>query len=106
MIMDYMRADTRNDLTESKSLQQVKVIPGEKEKIHILVKGNVPEGFYGVKVSVRSESTGNIIDNVMRIRVGEGGPDAPPSPNFDVDVSVPAQMDPRGKSRLGVSACP
>ena len=76
--------------------KKIDVEPGEKEKIHILVKGNVPEGFYGVKVSVQSLGTGNIIDNVMKIRVGERGPGEPPAPDFDVDVSVPAQMDPRG----------
>jgi hypothetical protein len=76
--------------------KKITVAPGEEGKIHILVKGNVPEGFYSVKVSVQSENTGNIIDNVMRIKVGERAPSDPPAANFNVDVSVPAQMDPRG----------
>ncbi len=69
--------------------------PGEEGRIHILVKGDVDPGFYGVKVSVRSENTGNVISNVMRIRVGEAPDDSPPPADFDVDVSVPGQMDPR-----------
>jgi hypothetical protein len=72
-------------------------VPAESEgKIHILVKGNVEEGIHSVKVSVQSLSTNNIIDNVMRIQVGEQLPTEPPKPDFDVDVSVPAQMDPTG----------
>jgi len=70
--------------------------PGEEGRIHLLVKGDVDPGLYGVKVSVRSETTGNVISNVMRLRVGARAPDAPPEANFDVEVSVPAQMDPRG----------
>ncbi|MBU2561255.1 MAG: hypothetical protein KKD17_03075 [Nanoarchaeota archaeon] len=76
--------------------KQITVEPGETGKFHLLVKGNVEDGFYGVKVSVQSLSTGNIIDNVMRIHVGERAPSEPPAPDFDVDVSVPAQMDPKG----------
>ncbi|MBW2972509.1 hypothetical protein KY359_05725, partial [Candidatus Woesearchaeota archaeon] len=76
--------------------KQVTLEPGEEGRIHILVKGNVQDGLFGVKVSVQSVNTGNIIDNVMRIRVGERAPSEPPAADFDVDVSVPAQMDPRG----------
>lgn len=83
--------------------KQIEVAAGEKEKIHILVKGNVPEGFYSVKVSVQSLGSGNVIDNVMRVRVGERGPDEPPKPDFDVDVSVPAQMDPKGTYNVVVN---
>jgi hypothetical protein len=39
----------------------------------------------------------------MRIRVGEGGPDTPPSPDFDIEVSVPAQMDPKGTYNVVVN---
>ncbi|MBN1544516.1 hypothetical protein JW898_03575 [Candidatus Woesearchaeota archaeon] len=83
--------------------KQITVEPGETGKFHILVKGNVGDGFYGVKVSVQSLSTGNIIDNVMRIRVGERAPSEPPAANFDVGVSVPAQMDPKGTYNVIVS---
>jgi hypothetical protein len=76
--------------------KQITVAPGEKGKIHVLVKGNVPKGIYSVKVSVQSLSSKNIIENVMHIRVGETAPGDAPRPDFDVDVSVPAQMDPRG----------
>jgi hypothetical protein len=76
--------------------KQIDVAPGEAGEIRILVKGNVDPGRYSVKVSVQSMSTGNILDNVMRIGVGKSAPGVPPDPDFDVDVSVPAQMDPRG----------
>lgn len=76
--------------------KRITVEPGEKERIHVLVKGNVPKGIYSVKVSVKSLGSGNTIDNVMRIRVGETAPGEPPAPDFDVDVSVPSQMDPAG----------
>ncbi len=76
--------------------KQMTIEPGEKGKFHLLVKGNVDHGFYGVKVSVRSENSGNTISNVMRIRVGAEEPKIPSEPDFDVEVSVPAQMDPRG----------
>lgn len=76
--------------------KQITVAPGEKGKIHVLVKGNVPKGIYSVKVGVQSLSSKNTIENVMRIKVGETAPSEAPKPDFDVDVSVPAQMDPRG----------
>ncbi len=76
--------------------KEVTLAPGEEGKIHLLVKGNVNPGLYGVKVSMRSENTGNVISNVMRIRVGDSSPELSPNPDFSVDVSVPAQMDPRG----------
>ncbi|MFH1063922.1 MAG: hypothetical protein V1729_02485 [Candidatus Woesearchaeota archaeon] len=76
--------------------KQITIAPGETGEFHLLVKGNVAPGFYGVKVSVHSEKSGNTISNVMRLRVGAQEPKIPSKPDFDVDVSVPAQMDPRG----------
>lgn len=81
----------------------ITVAPGEKGRIHILVKGAVDRGLYGVKVSVQSLSTGNRIDNVMKIRVGEPPKKEPPKPDFGVVVSVPAQMDPRGTYNVVVA---
>ena len=66
-------------------------------EIHILVKGNVDPGNYAVKVSVQSEKTKNVIDNVMRITVL-----APvqkivvPDADVSVETTVPTQMDPKG----------
>ena len=79
----------------------ITVPAGGQGKIHILVKGNVPDGLYSVKVSVQSLTTKNVIDNVLRIQVGESA--GLPAPNFDVDVSVPAQMDPTGTYNIIVN---
>jgi hypothetical protein len=76
--------------------KEIKVASGEEGEIHILVKGNVVPGTYAVKVSIQSANTKNIIDNVMRITVGDIVAPKVTKPEFDVEVSVPSQMDPNG----------
>ncbi len=76
--------------------RQITVLPGETGKIHILVKGNVGYGMHWIRVSVESVKTGKISEDVMKIQVGKSVPYVTPEPDFDVDVSVPSQMDPKG----------
>jgi len=83
--------------------REITLNPGEEGVIQILVKGNVKSGLYGIKTSIESLKTHNIVDDVMRITVGKSAAKAPPAPDFDVDVSVPAQMDPSSAYTISVN---
>jgi hypothetical protein len=77
--------------------RELTIPAGGEDKFHIMVKGtNIADGIYGVRAWVQSKNTGNRNYAVLRIQMGKTAPKEPPAPNFDVDVSVPSQMDPQG----------
>jgi len=86
--------------------KKITVPAGESGKIHIYVKGNVPNNVYYVRVVVDRVDGEKHIESqsgVMNIQVGENKPKEPPKPDFTVDVSVPAQMDPKGTYNVVVN---
>jgi hypothetical protein len=77
--------------------KQLTIAGGGSAKFHLLVKGtNIKNGMHSVRALVQSSNTGNRNYGILRIQVGETPTKAPPAPNFDVDITVPAQMDPKG----------
>jgi hypothetical protein len=78
--------------------KQIMLAAGGKSRFHLLVKGsNVADGKHGVKVWIQSALTGNRNYGILSITTGAPpAPKIPPKPDFDVSLSVPSQMDPRG----------
>ena len=77
--------------------RQLTIAAGGEATFHILVRGtNLADGRYGVRAWVQSAKTGNRNYGILNIQVGKQPLKEPPAANFDVDVSVPAQMDPKG----------
>ena len=86
--------------------KKITVLAGGSGKIHIYVKGNVPNNIYHVRVAVdrvMGETHIETQSGVMNIQVGESKLPTPPKPDFVVDASVPAQMDPRGTYNVVVN---
>jgi hypothetical protein len=84
--------------------KQLTIAGGGSDRFHILVKGTgLKNGMYAVRAWVQSDKTGNRNYGLLKIQVGETPKKAPPQANFDVDVTVPAQMDPRGTYNIFVN---
>ncbi|MBW2967759.1 hypothetical protein KY362_04690 [Candidatus Woesearchaeota archaeon] len=81
------------------SANTIRLAPGETGQFHVLVKPNKLEpGSIGLRALIQAVDAKIIYDDaVLRVNVvAQEVPEVPPDPDFEVEVSVPAQMDPHG----------
>lgn len=79
--------------------KDMKLAPGDTGMYHLYVKpSSYKEETIGIRAMIRAVDSQFINDDaVLRVKVGKPKtPEVPPNADFDVSVSVPAQMDPRG----------
>ncbi|MBW2963842.1 hypothetical protein KY363_00125 [Candidatus Woesearchaeota archaeon] len=86
--------------------KDIKLAPGDTGSYHMYVKpSSYKEETIGIRAMIRAVDS-NFINNdaILRVKVGKPNtPEVPPDADFDVTVSVPAQMDPRGTYNVVVS---